>query len=205
VWEKACSDVLDSKLDKSLNQLGIPLPSNWYARKEETLRGIIKKPVWTHYETGRTRESETLRPDYVSIISCSNSGLFVIFDAKYYNIKIDNGVFQWAPGLGDIDKQQLYELAFRDFIDDLGFSVVNAFLFPVDSAQSKNVGKVEMPILKDLSLSPIQLILLDALDIFSKYAVGKRIDTASFFKLFPFCRDYFLPYHHGENNETDSQ
>lgn len=169
VWEKACAEVFGSQLDLPLSSLTV-FPKE---TRKESLRAIIQKPIWTDYEKRQTYESETLRPDFVSVVSTLSRQFFTILDAKYYDVSVET--FSGLPGVGDIDKQQLYQLAYSDFIHAHNLEVVNAFIFPNDASNNRLFGKVEMPILSKLALRPVQLVMLSAEKLLSAYSSGNRL------------------------------
>lgn len=53
-------------------------------------------------------------PDIVTI----NGDQLSIYDAKYYKIKLDSIGVKKYPGVGDVTKQYLYELAYKDFLKE---------------------------------------------------------------------------------------
>ncbi|WP_018476991.1 LlaJI family restriction endonuclease [Pontibacter roseus] len=105
IWEKACSTVFNNKLSNYLDS--IPLP------------------IW-HDLLGNSIKKSTLIPDIISI----NESHFFIFDAKYYIINFNTELkitLDGNPGIGDISKQFLYEIAFSKEKFD---QIHNCFLFP---------------------------------------------------------------------------
>ena len=82
------------------------------------------------------------------------------------------------PGVGDVTKQYLYQLAYNDFINKHGFSeddVKNAFLMPSEKGYDEYIGKVEIEFFKELSNPPlkeISIIKLSARKIYSYYLNG---------------------------------
>ena len=78
--------------------------------------------------------ADTLIPDLVSIPQIDGTDYFLIFDAKYYNIQLEKGKsLRNNPGVGDVTKQYLYQLAYRNFIKAHNIAVVkNCFLMPTE-------------------------------------------------------------------------
>lgn len=104
---------------------------------------------------------------------------FIILDAKYYNLKFDEKTLDGQPGLEDINKQYLYQLALKDFINNHEFKVVkNALLFPKYDDGIENKGYVEIEILHDLFLENIQVIMLPANKINQMYLENKKISIS---------------------------
>lgn len=185
VWENACAQVFDNKLGVKLKDLDLPveLHKEYDNKKDCSLLEIIEKPVWTPCSAeDKPHPSErTLIPDLISIYkNDEDEWHFGIFDAKYYNIILDRDKLQNQPGVGDVTKQHLYQLAYNDFIEKHRFdNVKNAFLMPTENDCSELVGKVEMPIFKEIqepSFNKILVIKLSARHIFNYYLNGKKLD-----------------------------
>ena len=150
IWEEMCRRVFGNKLNK--------------------LKNVIKKPVW-HLNEGNF-EADTFRPDLITFWR----DYFVILDAKYYKLKVTSKI-EGQPGLGDVTKQYLYQLAFKDFIEENKFrGVKNAFLIPKYSGEVENRGYVEIGILHDLGLENIQVVMLPAGKINKLYLDNKKMD-----------------------------
>ena len=129
---------------------------------------------------------DTLTPDLISLYDTDNGMCFGIFDAKYYNINLDKNKVQGQPGVGDVTKQYLYQLAYNDFILKHGFtSVKNAFLMPTEEDNALLNGEVEMGILSGLSNPPLCNILVVKLPtskIYQYYLSGKRLNIKDEYK-----------------------
>ena len=186
VWEKVCADVFDNKLLTPIGKLKLPidLHNEYINRKNNTLLEIIKKPNWKYIDSEDNRHDnlakDTLTPDLISLYKTDKGMCFGIFDAKYYNIKLKKNKVQGQPGVGDITKQYLYQLAYNDFILKHGIKIVkNAFLMPTEDENALLNGEVEMEILKGLSNPPLSNILvvkLPASKIYQYYLNGKKVD-----------------------------
>ncbi len=193
VWEKVCSEVFNNQLDTKLKHLSLPQPlaEQYLDDKDKTLLGLIEKPKWNRVEEGSLLKShqaeETLIPDIISFYSREDGACFGIFDAKYYNIRLDEIKVDGQPGIGDITKQYLYQLAYNDFILSHSFtSIQNAFLMPTEKDDGEYLGTAEMKMLSNLSVPPlrdISVVKLPAQKMFRWYLAGRKIDIYS---VFPF-------------------
>jgi hypothetical protein len=99
-------------------------------------------------------------------------------DAKYYSIALDSNHVAGQPGVGDIDKQYLYQLAFLKFTEVHNLEVVNAFLCPSDLPKPQVLGKVVMPIFNGLHerLCPIITIKLPADEMMNCYLENRYLN-----------------------------
>lgn len=158
VWEDVCSVVMNNCLNKSMKELGLTYGND---KKESVLLSdIITKPIWKHNLSGKEhRTNKTLTPDIITIEEKSIS----IYDAKYYQIKLDEIEVKNQPGITDITKQYLYELAYKDFVNENNLIVKNnAFLFPLDGNEEIRVGVATFEIfynLGNVKLKDIEVIL----------------------------------------------
>lgn len=180
VWEKVCSNVFDNQLSKKLRDIRVPIKKVADGfNPSDTLLGIIDKPDWAVLdENGNIQKmikaADTLIPDCVFI----NDDIFVILDAKYYRIRFENGKIKGQPGIGDITKQHLYELAYSDFIEKHGFDkekVRNCFLVPVEQNEITDISIAEFkPVSVPLKLHPVQVKGIPAKLLFDKYLKGQK-------------------------------
>lgn len=178
VWEKVCATVFDNKLSTTLGQLkmAVPLADEFKDRSSETLISIIEKPKWKGIDMEEVDATDTLIPDLISIPQINGADYFLIFDAKYYNIQLEKGKsLRGNPGVGDVTKQYLYQLAYKDFIKAHNISVVkNCFLMPTEKNVIIKKGIVRMPMLEALGLENIQIRLIPASMLYERYlAKGK--------------------------------
>ncbi len=147
VWEKVCAEVFDNKLNTTLAQLKmiVPLADKYNSKtaKRQKLIDIIEKPIWQGEDT-EAKAADTLIPDLISIPSVDGKDWFIIFDAKYYNLQLEKGKsLRGNPGVGDVTKQYLYQLAYKDFINAHGIAEVrNCFLMPTEK---KDIVKKAVP------------------------------------------------------------
>lgn len=180
VWEKVCADVFDNKLNTTLGQLkmSVPLADEFKSRSSETLISIIEKPKWKGADMAEVDAADTLIPDLISIPLINSVDYFLIFDAKYYNIQLEKGKsLRGNPGVGDVTKQYLYQLAYRDFIKAHNIAVVkNCFLMPTEKNEIIKKGTARMPMLEALGLENIQIRLIPASTLYEHYLAKGKID-----------------------------
>ncbi len=168
VWEDVCSVVMDDCINKSIKELGLTYKDN---KKQSTLLAdVIAKPKWKHKESGFShRANKTLNPDIVTIKGNSLS----IYDAKYYKIKLDKNEVKNQPGVGDVTKQYLYELAYKTFAEENNLNIDNnAFLMPTEGEEEIRLGSASMEIfhdLGDIKFRDIEVILKPCEKMYRKY------------------------------------
>jgi hypothetical protein len=181
VWEKVCSEVFNNKLTTPLEALGLSVQLSEFYDQRTKLIDIIDKPVWIGTNNEGDVETvkgakDTLTPDLITITKCGNEDWFIIFDAKYYNLQLErNKNLRGNPGVSDIVKQYLYQLAYMDFINKHNISVVkNCFLLPTERNEIVKKGTAKLGILEKLKLQNIQIRLLPAMKVYSYY-LARRI------------------------------
>lgn len=181
IWEKVCSDVFDNKLSVPLNKLKLPITLKDNYLKNLKLIDIIEKPQWIGKNSEgslfRKVSQETLIPDLISIYCNDNRSVFVIFDAKYYCIQLEEKkVLRGQPGIGDITKQYLYQLAYKRFIADHEIKEVkNCFLMPTEKEFVVDLGFVKLDMLESLGLENISIRLLPAQYMYDCYLNNKKL------------------------------
>lgn len=179
VWEKICAEVFDNKLNTSLGQLKmhVPLAEEFQSQKKDSLIDIIEKPIWEGTDTTKTAK-DTLIPDLISMPSFGDVDYFVIFDAKYYLLQLEKGKnLRGNPGVGDITKQYLYQLAYKKFIEAHHIAVVkNCFLMPTEKDEIIKKGTARMPMLEALELENIQIRQLPAAMMYEYYLTQRKMD-----------------------------
>jgi hypothetical protein len=178
IWENVCAEVFNNMLNKKLSELSLPLKLKQEYNENHKLISIIEKPNWNN-KHGEF-ESDTLIPDLISIYQDNNQEYkFIIFDAKYYTIKINGKSIIGQPGIESVTKQYLYQLAYKKFIEDHGFkqkNIRNCFLLPTENSEVEELGNVSMEMLTMLGLEKIQVRLLPADVIYGKYLKKTKFD-----------------------------
>ena len=83
------------------------------------------------------------------------------------------------PGIESITKQFLYQLAYKKFTENHGFeksNIRNCFLLPTENSEVEEVGSVSMNMLTTLGLEKIQVRILPAEVVYSKYLKKIKFD-----------------------------
>lgn len=175
VWEKVCSDIMDNQLNEKLGALNLPVALGKEYNKKDRLIDLIEKPLWSI--TGKTAKN-TLIPDLISIAKSSTGYDFIIFDAKYYNARLEvNVVPRGQPGIESITKQYLYQLAYQKFIKEHGFvKVRNCFLMPTEESKIIKKGEVSLKMLESLGLQNIKVRFIPAKMAYEYYLTGRKMD-----------------------------
>lgn len=168
VWEDVCSVVMDDCINKSIKELGLSYSKN--KKQSALVADVIAKPMWKHNESGKVHKAKkTLVPDIITI----KGNQLSIYDAKYYKIKLDDKEVKNQPGVGDITKQYLYELAFKEFAQENELSInANAFLMPTDGDKEIRLGTASIEIfhtLGEVNLHDIEVILKPCEEMYRKY------------------------------------
>lgn len=181
VWEKVCSDVFDNKLFVNLGKLRLPVALSAEYSKNLKLVEIIDRPKWFGKSSlggSFVKEShETLIPDLIGIYDIDNHTTFVIFDAKYYCIQLEeNKPLRGHPGISDITKQYLYQLAYKSFtINHHIQKIKNCFLLPTESNSVSDLGFVKIEMLESLGLENIAIRLMPATYMYQCYLDNKKL------------------------------
>ena len=124
---------------------------------------------------------DTLIPDLISIINSDNGYQFIIFDAKYYNLQLEEEkVLRGQPGIESITKQYLYQLAYNPFVEAHKISIIkNCFLMPTANEEIISKGTVTLAMLKKLGLQDIQIRLLPAKMMYKHYLDNIKLNLSS--------------------------
>lgn len=188
VWEKVCAAVMDDCLHIPIKDLGIKdvtIPEDVNYTLKDDLLSIIEKPIWCGLSVNGgdfVKESDkTLTPDIVTIHQKDDKCNFIIFDAKYYNLQLEEGKdLAGNPGVGDVTKQYLYQLAYKSFVEINKIDkVLNCFLMPTEESGEQGVinkGYVRMSMLTGLGLVPIQIRFLSATMMYKLYLSKQKLD-----------------------------
>lgn len=191
VWENVCAEVMDDKRYTPIKDLDIDnvtVPEGADYKLSDKLISVIEKPKWC----GRTIEDEifvkeadkSLIPDLITINKHGTECDFIIFDAKYYNIQLEVDLpLCGQPGVGDVAKQYLYQLAYKKFISANKIDKVkNCFLMPIEDEGKECVikkGFVKMDMLESLELEQIQIRQLSAKRMYAYYLAKQKYDINS--------------------------
>lgn len=177
VWEEICADIMDNKLDTPLGAIRLPVPLKPEYDRRQKLIELIEKPLWT--ATGKTA-NDTLIPDLISIAKVDQEWQFIIFDAKYYNARLEaDKAPKGQPGIESVTKQYLYQLAYQKFIEDHDFAAVkNCFLMPTENKEIEDRGEVSMGMLCGLGLQNIKVRFLPADMAYEYYLSGRKMDIS---------------------------
>ena len=181
VWEDVCKQVFANHLKTQLRNL--PLQSNLAKDYSPTDRliDIIEKPKWSGWKADGTpfskEATDTLIPDLVTLYSNNSETVFAIFDAKYYVIQLESGkVLRGHPGIGDITKQYLYQLAYGEFLRLHHISVIkNCFLMPTEDSDIIIKGFAKLNMLENLGLKNIDIRLLPTKRMYDCYLARQTI------------------------------
>ena len=182
IWEDICAHVLDSKLKSDLTEINLPIPLKDEYSSYESIHDIIGTPKWIlkdDKENIKNAEKNKLKLDLIVI----ENETFIILDAKYYNLIFEKDLkLSNQPGIQDIAKQYLYQLALNDFIKDQGFKyAANALLFPKYNDNIENKGIVKLDMFKDLEdMHDIQVIMLPAHELNRLYLSGDDKEKLNF-------------------------
>ncbi|HWS44098.1 MAG TPA: LlaJI family restriction endonuclease [Pseudoflavonifractor sp.] len=185
VWETVCAEVLSDQLHTPLGLLKLPVPLNEKYDKDAKLISVIEKPRWVGFSTDGTpfihEAPETLIPDLISLSTEEGVCRFFILDAKYYTIQLEQGKpLRCQPGVGDLTKQYLYQLAYEEFLREHAIKEVgNCFLMPTERADIEVLGLAVMPMLTALGLRSIQIRLLPAAMMYDLYLNHKTLSIGA--------------------------
>ncbi|EFL93601.1 LlaJI family restriction endonuclease [Mobiluncus curtisii] len=167
VWQEVCSQVLGNQMKTPLHQLGLLAEGIVHAPSNPTLLTVIERPEW--HSVGKDGEFSiaapgTLEPDILRVEHDDEGIVFYVLDAKYFVPTVTKESISGQPGVADVTKQYLYELAYRELLRNQKepFRVVNSFLMPSDGDFVQADGYVTFGMLSRLGLSPIAVRLVPA-------------------------------------------
>ena len=176
VWEKVCADVLNNKLHSKIGTISLPVPLADEYDSSDRLIDLIEKPLWSG--KGFVKEAkETLVPDIITVSRENGRDYFVILDAKYYTVQLEEKkTLRGTPGVSDVTKQYMYQLAYRKFFEDHRFNgVKNCFLMPTEDVEIVDKGTASMRMLGNLGLEDIEIRQMPARRLFAYYLALKKI------------------------------
>jgi hypothetical protein len=184
VWERVCADVIGNHLNVPISALPLSGPLGRDYEPSASLQSLIDKPKWAGTDRAGSfslSATETLKPDCASIVQRGEHLELLILDAKYYAFRLNRDEnLSNQPGVADVSKQYLYQLALKGFVEDHDIVCVrNCFLMPTEESEIRALGHVSMGFFRDLGLSDIQLLLLPAPQIYDLYLKGARLDPHS--------------------------
>lgn len=188
VWETVCAEVMNDRRHAQIKDLEIDnvlVPEGADYKMTDELISVIEKPKWY----GKTNEGDefvkvadkSLTPDLISIYRHGVECDFIIFDAKYYNIQLEVDLpLCGQPGVGDVTKQYLYQLAYKKFVEANKIDKVkNCFLMPAEDDGEEGVikkGSVRMDMMGDWNLEQIQIRQLSAKRMYAYYLAKQKMD-----------------------------
>lgn len=178
IWEELCSDAFDSKLKTELDKLILPKPLNDKYKSFKSMHDIIGTPKWILNDENKEKNAKLNKLKLDLIVIHNNT--FIIFDAKYYDLIFEKKKkISGQPGIHDIAKQYLYQIALNEFIKDHCFEyIVNALLFPKYEGEIENKGIVKLDMFK--CLNKIQVIMLPANKLNKLYLCGDEKEKLEF-------------------------
>lgn len=185
VWEAVCAEVMDNQLQKPIGgiKLPVPLSPKYQEQRRKKLIELIDKPQWRGVSVNGAfckEAPDTLIPDLISIVNTGEEYQFIIFDAKYYNIQLEESKkLRGQPGIESITKQYLYQLAYQPFVDEHQIKTVrNCFLMPTNGKEVIVKGTASLAMLSALGLQDIQVRLLPAETMYKHYIENTKINIA---------------------------
>ncbi|OTO26111.1 LlaJI family restriction endonuclease [Enterococcus sp. 3C7_DIV0644] len=183
VWEDICKKVYKDDLNEKLSSLGLKL---FYEvekngekkividyREKKLLKHVVEAPVWKKKDSVEGIEArKSLELDVLHVNH--ERKRFEIFDAKYYSITFSEKDIFGYPGINDITKQYLYQLAFKKLAQINNYEFTNIFVIPKDELHEDNgdgveYAMVELKILRELGLENIKVIARDCEVLYDQY------------------------------------
>ena len=132
VWENVCCTVFGNQLHEPIDQTLLPdemkkMKINKWSDIEARAKWRIGRDQAVDAESPDEKDASKLRPDFVALNE--ERTILYILDAKYYTPVFSSRV-NGCPGVGDVNKQHLYQLTYHPLIKKNNWQVVNAFLMP---------------------------------------------------------------------------
>ena len=213
LWEKAIKEVfcdeLDMCPDQVFNEQEIDKLYELRSRDElfreklkKPLKEFIDAPRWTkpnsteeivkELKRDKGGESDRLKPDFLAVLHKENrASTLVILDAKYYCPGFSGSSIEGVPGVGDINKQVLYQVAYADIIQTCGLNVHNAFIFPKWCENWNMVDEIDSNLFATVSVPSFGTIINKKIPKFNTY----EIDGMALLKRYV--------YNKNDNNHND--
>lgn len=179
IWEVVCGYVFDNEFIKygknskySVYEIESP---KWYINNIDNL----KNDTSSEYEMKKNR----LTPDILKLVVNEEKRILLILDAKYYNLRVEDGYLKGNPGIDDITKQYLYHTALKKYIEKHNINkVINTFLFPSE-AKTCVQGQVVLEFMKQFSDIDINLIKLNVDEVINMYCNYKKYNLLDFISM----------------------
>ncbi len=91
-------------------------------------------------------------------------------------------LYKWRkegnPGVGDVTKQFLYQLAYKEFIETHAIkNILNCFIMPTENKNIIDKGQVILTMFGCVNLQNIQIRLLPAELMYEKYLSAGHLDV----------------------------
>lgn len=132
VWEKVCGTVFGNQLYESIDNELLPNGMREQITKWSDIEARAKWCIGVaeidDAESPDEKDASKLRPDFVALNG--EKEILYILDAKYYVPTFSDSSVNGCPGVGDVNKQHLYQLTYHPLIKENNWRVVNAFLMP---------------------------------------------------------------------------
>ena len=145
VWEKVCGTVFGNQLDEPIDDE--LLPDDMKGKQINKWSDIEARAKWCigkaeiDEESPDEKDASKLRPDFVALDEKKN--ILYILDAKYYVPAFSDSSVNGCPGVGDVNKQHLYQLTYHPLIMKNKWKLVNAFLMPESHQNFQGAEKAE--------------------------------------------------------------
>lgn len=176
IWENICSDIL----------------GNEFVGNGRYKKFKLKEPVWTKDKSAeiniskkRKGRKNILNPDTLKVVKNNGETILLILDAKYYDLNFisKNEVIN-NPGMGDISKQYMYELALKEYCNQNTITkCINAFMIP-SFKNTYSLGNVKLDFLNGIeNLTCINLIKLDINEVINIYCNEEKYNISKFIEL----------------------
>lgn len=197
LWETAIKDVFGDQMGNTPHELGLSCSNTEKANKP--LKDFIEPPKWTKHDQqdgAEQKEEEDgasgsrLRPDFIAVDTSSGENRLVILDAKYYLPQFgdDGKTITDCPGVGDIDKQFLYQLSFAELCKENKLQVLNAFVFPNDPNDEQKSDKLFVKKFAKVTVQLFGWILRNLPDktrsMLSEEIIAFQVDGISLFRVY---------------------